>query len=267
MNFDENSTRVPLVHYAETTSLFALDELRERYRGEISDRVLRNVLYRLKRQGRIRQVARGVYGGGGRTASLDRYAVPGKLHRDAVVAFHSALEFHGIANQVFRIVYYLSAQPRRDLVYEGVSYHRAAPPKQLARSQRLTFQVKSAPENVRVTSRERSLVDCLLFLEYSGGIDELDRCLAMFPSFDFSVALDYLRRLRRPWLYSRLGYLLDRHADTLFFSGKPRDAFLRRLPSGVVYLERKRACLKWVPTWNLMVPPSFVGKKEAAGPK
>jgi hypothetical protein len=32
--------------------------------------------------------------------------------------------------------------------------------------------------------------------------------LTMFPSFDFDVALEYLRLLRMPWLYARLGFLL-----------------------------------------------------------
>ena len=48
----------------------------------------------------------------------------------------------------------------------------------------------------------------------------------MFPSFDFDVALEYLKLLRQLWLYTRLGYLLDRHADRLLFSGKWLDAFL-----------------------------------------
>ncbi len=83
-----------------------------------------------------------------------------------------------------------------------------------------------------VTERERSFVDCLMFPDYGGG-EELDKSLAMFPSFDFDAALEYLKLLHKPWLYSRLGFLLDRHADRLFFRGKPRDKFLRHLPSGV----------------------------------
>lgn len=100
-------------------------------------------------------------------------------------------------------------------------------------------------------------MDCLLFLEFGGGAAELDKCLAMFPSFDFDLALEYLKLLRRPWLYARVGYLLDRHADKLFFSGKHRDAFLTRRPRGVAYLERKRPGLRWVETWNLMVPETL----------
>jgi hypothetical protein len=79
----------------------------------------------------------------------------------------------------------------------------------------------------------------------------------MLPSCDFDVALEYLRLLRMPWLYARLGFLLDRHVEKLFFKGESRDAFVKRLPRGVAYLDRKRRGNRWVPTWNLMVPETF----------
>lgn len=73
-------------------------------------------------------------------------------------------------------------------------------------------------------ARERSFVDCLLFLEYGGGVEELDRCLAMFPSFDFDAALEYLKLLRRPWLYARLAnfaVLVHRRAQHYFMQVLP----------------------------------------------
>jgi hypothetical protein len=79
----------------------------------------------------------------------------------------------------------------------------------------------------------------------------------MFPSFDFEAAFEYLRLLRRPWLYSRVGYMLDRHAEKLYFLPKYRDKFLRRAPRGVVYLEKKETGQRWVPTWNLMAPSAL----------
>lgn len=78
--------------------------------------------------------------------------------------------------------------------------------------------------------------DCF---HYSGGVDELDKSLAAFPCFDFEAALAYLKLLGQPWLYARLGFFLDRHADKLFFRGKIRDQFLRKLSRGVVYRPSK----------------------------
>lgn len=71
----------------------------------------------------------------------------------------------------------------------------------------------------------------LIFGGFRGVVEFVEiQPLAMFPSFDFDVALEYLRLLRMPWLYARLGFLLDRHAEKLFFKGKSRDAFLRGFP-------------------------------------
>ena len=245
------------MRYVETTPLFTVADLRLLYGDAMSDRTIFNMLDRLKKQERVRSVTRGVYSGVRSSGLTSRYDVPSKLRPDAVIACHSALEFHGVANQVFQTVYYFSARPRADVVFEGVTYHYVHPVAQVSLARRFDFQVETGPNKVRVTARERAFVDCLLFLEYGGGSDELDRCLAMFPSFNFELALKYLSLLRQPWLYARLGYLLDRHAEKLLFSRRWRDAFLRKLPRGTAYLEKKRSGGRWISTWNLMVPESF----------
>src|SRR5258708_6686087 len=167
--------RVSLTQFAQSSPLFTLEELGHRYGKKKPTRSVRNMLYRLKRQGRVRQLTKGVYAGALASASVNRYGGPGKLRKDAVVAFHSALELHGVANQVFQTVYYLSVRPRRDVVFDGVTYHCVAPPRQLVRAHRLDFQVELSRDKVRVTGRERSIVDCLASLPYSGGVDELGR--------------------------------------------------------------------------------------------
>lgn len=250
----ESSTKTSLTAYAETAPLFTLHDLQRLYGPDIATTSLSTMLYRLKRQGRVLTICPGVYRGARSQVPLNRFAVPSRLREDAVIAFHSALEYAGLANQAFRTTCYLSTRPRRDVVFEQQTYHGVAPPRRLVKARRLDMQVETAGDRIRITGRERAFVDCLLHLEYSGGVAELDRCLAMFPSFDFAKALEYLKVLRHPWLYARAGFLLDRHAERLFFSGKWRDEFLRRKPRGVVYLDRKTPGLKWVPLWNLMVP-------------
>ncbi len=258
MNINKNRTPTPpLVRYAETAPLFTLDDLRQRYGNRTGDRLVSDVVYRLKRQRRIRAISAGVYAGALSNMPFNRFALPAKLRPDAVIAFHSALEFAGLANQVFQVTYYLSRRPCRDVVYSGLTFHQVTPPTRLLQAKSGDFLVETREGGARATTRERSFVDCLASLEYSGGVEELDSCLEMFPSFDFEAAFEYLRLLQRPWLYSRLGYMLDRHAEKLYFSSKYRDKFLRRVPRGVVYLGRKESGQHWIPTWNLMVPSAF----------
>jgi len=255
-------TETPLTRYAETAPLFTLDDLRRLYGPDVASTSLSTLLYRLKRQGRVLSLCPGVYRGALSQIPLNRFAVPSRLRKDAVIAFHSALEYAGLGNQTFRTTYYLSIHPRRDVVFEQQTYHCVTPPRRLVKSKRSEMQVELSGDNIRVTGRERTVVDCLLHLEYSGGITELDQCLAMFPSFDFEKTLEYLKVLKRPWLYARAGFLLDRQAQRLFFTGDWRDEFLRRKPRGVVYLDKKMSGLKWVPLWNLMVPPELARTGE-----
>jgi predicted transcriptional regulator of viral defense system len=256
--------KVPFTQYAQSTPLFTVREARDLYGKNMHNRSILNLLHRLKTQGRVRFVANGVYAGALAATPPNRYRVPGALRNDAVVALHSALEVHGVANQVFQTVYYFSAGARKDVVFDHVTYHRVAPPRALATALHRLFQTELGADNILATCRERSFVDCLLFLDYSGGVAELDKSLAMFPSFDFDAALAYLTILRRPWLYARLGFLLDRHADKLFFRGNIRDQFLRKVPRGVVYLADKRPGNHWVPTWKLMVPETFSSSGAAS---
>jgi predicted transcriptional regulator of viral defense system len=255
---------VSFTQFAQSTPLFTVKQVRDLYGKDDRSRSILNMLHRLKRQGRVRQLANGVYTGTLATVPLNRYLVPSALRDDAIVAFHSALEWHGLANQVFQTLYYFSARPRKDVIFDNMTYHRVALPCTLDGARHKLFQVQLGADHVLATDRERSLVDCLMFLDYSGGVEELDKSLAMFPSFDFDAALQYLKILRKPWLYSRLGFLLDRHADKLFFRGAPRDRFLRKLPLGVAYLGSKRPGNRWVPTWKLMVPETLApsGKRQ-----
>jgi predicted transcriptional regulator of viral defense system len=256
------NVHVSFTQFAQSAPLFTLKEARDSYGKDAHSRSILNMLYRLKRQGRVRQLASGVYAGTLSATPLNKYRVPAALREDAVVAFHSALEWHGVANQVFQTVYYLSARPRKNVVFDNVTYQRVAPPRALHNEQRKLLHVSLGPDHALVTDRERSFVDCLLYLDYSGGVEELDKSLAMFPSFNFDAALEYLKLLHKPWLYSRLGFLLDRHADKLFFRGTPRDTFLRKLPPGVAYLGSKRPGNRWVPTWKLMVPEALAPSEK-----
>jgi len=50
-----------------------------------------------------------------------------------------------IANQVFQSVYYFSARPRKDVVYDNVTYHRVAPPHALITKRHKLLQVQLEP--------------------------------------------------------------------------------------------------------------------------
>src|ERR1700734_2201392 len=142
---------IPLTQFLQSTPLFTLGDLHERYGKKSHRRSILNMGHRVKRQGRVRQLNKGVYRGVLAAVPLNRYRVPTALRSDATLALHSALEWHGVANQVFQIVYYFSARARKDVFFENVTYHRAAPPVALSRAREERFQAQETSEGFFVT--------------------------------------------------------------------------------------------------------------------
>src|SRR5260370_8574473 len=120
--------RLPFTQFAQSAPLFTLEEGGKGYNKDDRNRSLLKLLQRLKKQGRVRKIANGAYVGAFSAVPLNRYRVPGALRDDAVVALHSALEFHGVANQTFQTVYYFSARLRKNVVFDGVTYQSVVPP-------------------------------------------------------------------------------------------------------------------------------------------
>src|SRR3984893_11958855 len=133
---------VGFTQFAQSTPLFTLEEVRERYGKDKHSRSLLNMLHRMKQQDRVHQLTKGVYAGALAALPLNRYRVPSALREDAVVALHSALEWHGVANQVFQTVYYFSARPRKDVVFDGLTYHSVVPPRTLLAPAHRLFQTE-----------------------------------------------------------------------------------------------------------------------------
>jgi len=149
------NVHVSFTQFAQSTPLFTLKEARGRYGRDAHSRSILNMLHRLKRQGRVQQLANGVYAGALAGAPLNRYLVPAALREDAVVALHSALEWHGVANQVFQTVYYFSTRPRKDVTFDNVTYHRVAPPRALDNEQRRLLHVTLGPDHVLLSDLPR----------------------------------------------------------------------------------------------------------------
>lgn len=146
----------------------------------------------------------------------DPLLLASKLTPDAVISHHSALEAHGVAHSVFR---------------------------------RHTFLAY-----VRVTSRERTLVDCLAQPKWSGGLEELLRSVGSFPSLNVEALLEYLDVLGSPSLVARTAWVLFSAPDLWRLTDEDRAEFRNRIVRGPFYLWSRRGDLRFVAEWRLYVP-------------
>jgi predicted transcriptional regulator of viral defense system len=153
-----------------------------------------------------------------RTQPVDPFLVASKLVKDAVLAYHTALEFHGKAYSVHERLTYLAHSAAKPFTFRSQVFRAVPFPRKLASQERQDFDVKSldrAGASVRVTSLERTLVDVLDRPDLSGGWEEIWRSLEQVEFFALDRVVEYALLLNNATTSAKVGFFLDRHRDSL----------------------------------------------------
>ncbi|MDO9108767.1 MAG: type IV toxin-antitoxin system AbiEi family antitoxin [Coriobacteriia bacterium] len=186
----------------------------------------------------------------------DPYLVAAAISSDAVMVYHSALELHGLAHSPSRRVQFATTRPTSDFVYRDFEFRLYRPPRNLAPDDAVqsTTLVSRPGGVVRVTTRERTLVDCVNHMDRSGGAEEVLRSLSALPYVDASNVLAYLRGLRSTTAIARVGWLLEQRAEDWYVSMDDLAEMRAMLARGPYYLTATNEAGTWVPSWRLYLP-------------
>ncbi len=249
--------------------VFRLEEFRAALGAGRSAQTVRNRMTQFLASGRLVRVCRGVYavtplGEDPDSFALDPLLVASRLSRDSVLAYHSAFEALGYANQVFSRTTYLTAGHRRERHFRGQTFVALAPPKCLGERWRDlgTETVSRSGLAVMTTSRERTLVDCLHRPAYCGGLEELLACASALPSVDFDLLVEYLLALRSPTVVARTGFVLERHSRQWHLERGWDERLTPYLPRSPAYLLRREPGNVLVRRWRLLVPASLLREES-----
>lgn len=177
----------------------------------------------------------------------NRYAIASHISDDAIVSYHSAFEFYGYANQVFYETHVTSESRFRDFDYDGIYYRRIAP--------RITGGITEI-QGVRITTLERTVIDCINLFEKIGGLEELLRCIDLIPALDEYALADCLNEYGNGFLYQKTGYILSAFADSLGISEKFFEICKTNLPKGKSYLSDQTQGFVWHDQWKMYAPPN-----------
>ncbi len=215
------------------------------------------------RTGRLVHVRRGLYvtvprGTDPARCPVDPYLLAAKLTDDAVLAYHTALEFHGRAHSVMERFIYLTARHSRALDFRGQRFQAVPVPKALRENGRETLGVKTAERQgaaVRVTSLERTLVDLLDRPGLGGGWEEIWRSLESVEFFDLDRVVEYALALRNATTAAKVGFYLEVHRKALMATDDHLKPLREHRPKEPHYLDRaSRKPGRLAGKWNLVVP-------------
>lgn len=248
--------------FLTTHELFTRDELatvlRERGRAEAT---VDSHLARWMHQGRIERVKQGVFirletPEGVPERSPDFIALAARMAPDAAVAYHTALEVHGVAQSLFERLTFVTWTKTKPTSFRGRRFVPVRPPKPLLAADRGEGWIERAERGgveIRVTTLERTLVDVLDRPDLAGGIEEVWRSLSSVPAIDPEPLEEYVELLGNKTLAAKVGFFLDTHREELVVPSALLERLRARLPRSPVYMDRSRKG-HLVSRWSLIVP-------------
>ncbi len=252
-------------------AVFTVAEL-DRYlcdRGSGNPNTRKSLLAYHRKRGRVVRVRRGLYaavpvGTDPASTPVDPYLVAAKMTGDVVLAYHTAMEFHGRAYSVHWRLVYVSASKSLPLTFQSHTFRGApVPPPLRARGEEMfgVTRHKRSGVEVRVTNHERTLVDVLDRPDLTGSWEEIWRSLEAVEFFDLDQVIEYTLLLDNATTAAKVGFFLEQHRDSLMVEEAHLDALRKMRPRQPHYLERKnsKGC-HLVKGWNLMIPAEILNR-------
>ena len=166
----------------------------------ISQRYTYQILQRMKQKNIIIPVEKGKYMLLEHWNSIDIYDIASSLITPSYIGFWSALHIHHLTDQVPQRVFVVTTKRKRVLTLQ---------------QQTITF-VSVKPhwffgyeryDDLIVSDKEKTIIDCLHKPSYAGGIDQIYQALSS--PLDIERLILYCQRTKSSTIASRLGYLLE----------------------------------------------------------
>ena len=259
--------RRPVFTAEEFAEFLSVDRLRT---SDIRQSLLTHHL----KSGNILRIKQGLYatvppGMNPESSPVDMFQIAGKMSTDAVLGYHTALDFYGKAHSIWnQFLYLTSNRATRPVIFRGHEFRGVLFPKALREKGEELFAVNKEERTgleVRVTSLERTLVDLLDRPHLGGGYEEIWRSLEAVEFFDLDMVLDYALLLGNSTTIAKVGFFLETQRDELMVE----EDHLRRLrehrpkrPTYMIRADRSRGNRKrsLVKAWNLVVPQKILNR-------
>jgi predicted transcriptional regulator of viral defense system len=178
-----------------------------------------------------------------------RYQVACALREDAYLSHHTALEYHGLSNQVFNEVYVSSKSRFNHFEFQGIKYRYVAPKINEGVIKAVNTQM------IRLTDLERTLIDSIHHMNKITGYEELSNAIDVAHHLDEEKLLMYLQAYNIQSLYQKTGYILEKYKGKFNLSSHFFETCKSKVNQGVVYLiGGQDGEAKYNNTWRVMEP-------------
>lgn len=180
-----------------------------------------------------------------------KFEVASKISESSFICYHSALEYYGIANQVFSNVFVGSLTRFNNFVFNDNEFIFKS-------AKNIKFVNNIINEGIKVSSLEKTIVDCIDNINLAGGIEEILNALEQIKYLNEKKILEVLLDINKMVLYQKVGYLLELYNNQFEFSDdffKECKTHISKKVNYLIQYEFKETELN--ENWKLIVPKNL----------
>lgn len=169
-------------------------------------RSAKTLLLRYQHKGYVSKVRRGLYCVNNLATGLpeaNKYQVASAVTPTSFVAYHAAMEYHGLAHQVYYNVAVGGSMAFNSFDFDNNHFAH------YNLSDKYGIDLPVADSHVRVTNVERTIVECVDRIDLCGGWEELVSCLRSVRYLREELLLSTLYHYDKITLYKKVGFLSE----------------------------------------------------------
>ena len=180
--------------------------------GYTNKNVLKVILSRLEKKGWIERIEKGKYiviplGAEKGKYTLHEFVLGSYLVDPCIISYWSTLNYYGFTEQIPRTVFIqtTSRKKHQEVTIFGIPYKIIRIKKEkIFGTEKVWFE----DLQINVTSREKTIIDCLDKPQYAGGIIEVAKALRT-EDYDKKTLVKYAKKISNTGVIRRLGYICD----------------------------------------------------------
>lgn len=192
--------------------VFTMKEVNALYSSERTARVAMGKLLKGNMALKIRNGLYTCVSGENGGPVANRFQVASAITPSSYVSHHTAFEYYGTVDQVFYEVYVGSQTRFHDFEFDGYTYHYV---KEQMRDGIVSPEFSGG---IKVTDKERTIVDSIKDLNRIAGLEEVLSCVVSVNSIDETKMLKYLAEYDSAFLYQKTGFIFSEYQTELGIS-------------------------------------------------
>lgn len=186
----------------------------------------------------------------------NKYQIASAITETSFVSHHSAMEYYGVADQVYYDVYVSSILPFRNFVYDGYAF------KCVVTKNTSNIVSPAMSRGIRISSIERTIVDSLKDMNKIAGLEEVISNIELLPLVKEGNLVDVLSEYDNQFLYQKVGMILEIFKGQFGLSDSFFSLCKSKMGKSKRYLTTDLNCSTWNSQWQLMVPTGILQMKN-----